>query len=62
MSVNLVDAAIPPAELVVVSTATVVGPAELQKSPEQKHISRPCTVLHPFGKPVPPHPLLTKIL
>ena len=69
MSMNEVDAAIPPAALlppsaalVLPSAALVAAPAELHKSPEHMHVSIPAVVVHPSSTPVAPHDLVTKIL
>ena len=58
---NEVDATTTPAALVVLPAATVVPPAELHKSPEQMHVSTPDPAVHPFGKPVVLHDLITKM-
>ena len=58
---NEVDATTTPAALVVVSIVSVVPPAELHKSPEQMHVSTPDPAVHPFGKPVVLHDLITKM-
>ena len=55
------DATTTPAALVVVSIVSVVPPAELHKSPEQMHVSTPDPAVHPFGKPVVLHDLITKM-